>query len=135
MENASKALLIAAGSLIAILLLTLFAYGYAKINGSASNLYSMMEEAKISEFNQKFLNYSGLSDIKIQDIVSVINLAEDAKKNGFIIYVYIDWNIKGVDNIEDLLKSDVDNTKYKCDSISIDPKTRIVNQIKFIKNP
>ena len=39
MENASKALLIAGGVLIAILLLTLFSYLFRQMASSTSNIY------------------------------------------------------------------------------------------------
>lgn len=59
MENASKALLISAAVLIAILLLSLFAYLMTKVSENTSRIYAIMEQSKITEFNQQFLNYEG----------------------------------------------------------------------------
>ena len=59
MENASKALLIAAGVLIAILILTLFSYLMRQMGSSTSGIYSKLSQREITEFNQKFLNYEG----------------------------------------------------------------------------
>ena len=77
MENASKALLIAAGVLIGILLLTLFAYVYTKLRTDTSEIYSALNRPEISKFNQKFLNYEGRQDMTIQDVVTIVNLAKD----------------------------------------------------------
>ena len=52
MENASKALIIAGGVLIAIFLLTLFTYLFSHMAESTSGIYSMLDQAEISEFNQ-----------------------------------------------------------------------------------
>ncbi len=77
MENASKALLIAASVLIGILLLTLFAYVYTKLRTDTSEIYSALNRPEISKFNQKFLNYEGRQDLSIQDVVTIVNLAKD----------------------------------------------------------
>ena len=87
MENASKALLIAGGVLIAILLLTLFSYLFRQMASSTSNIYENLEKHEITEFNQQFLNYegrgveTGKSPLKVQDVASLINLAQDSKNS------------------------------------------------------
>ena len=88
MENASKALLIAGGVLIAILILTLFAYLFGQMAENTSNIYNTIEQSEIAEFNQKFINYEGrgigeLSDkpLTVQDVATLINLAQDNNKN------------------------------------------------------
>lgn len=59
MENASKALLIAAAALIAILLLSLFAYLMTRMSENTARIHAIMEESTITEFNQQFLNFEG----------------------------------------------------------------------------
>lgn len=81
MENASKALLIAGGVLIAILLLTLFSYLFTQMASSTSSIYNSMSKHEIDEFNQQFLNYEGKKELTAQDVETLINLAEDARKN------------------------------------------------------
>ena len=81
MENASKALFISGGMLIAILLLTFFSYMFSRVGEQTASIYDQMEEADIREFNQKFLQYdTGDYDkenryITIQDVVTIVNLA------------------------------------------------------------
>ena len=77
MENASKALLISAGVLLAILLLSLFAYLMRQMGASTSGIYSTLSQHEISEFNQKFLNYEGRKKLSIQDVITIVNLAKD----------------------------------------------------------
>ena len=132
MENAAKALLIAGGVLIAILLLTLFSYLYTRMGESTSRIYEQMAETEINEFNQQFWNYNGLKDLSIQDVASVINLAKNSQKNGITVGVYLNSNSLPIDtlNIENLIKDNLEK-KYKCEEVSVNTSTKYVNKIKF----
>ena len=77
MENASKALMIAGGALILILLFTVMNYVFRNMGSSSSEIYDTMSESEITEFNQQFLNYDGRTDLTIQDVVTIVNLAKD----------------------------------------------------------
>ena len=75
MENATQALLIGAGVLVGILILSL---GIALMNimgGYAANTQSEISANQIAQFNSKFLKYNGLTDLKIQDVITVKNYA------------------------------------------------------------
>lgn len=80
MENASQALLIAAGVLIGILILTLAVYLFSVFGGYATNTQSKLDEDDIAQFNQNFLKYSGLTELTIQDIVTVKNYALESNR-------------------------------------------------------
>ena len=83
MENASKALIISAGVLIAILLLTLFSYLFMKMSSSTSEVYDMISKHEKDEFNQQFFNYEGrgirtnADPLTPQEVATLINLAQD----------------------------------------------------------
>ena len=92
MENASKALLIAAEILIGILLLTLFSYIFTKMSEETARIEETAKVNRINEFNQEFLNYEGrgvrkigedssgkpiYNPLKPQDVATLINLAND----------------------------------------------------------
>ena len=77
MENASKALLIAAGVLLMILVFSFATILFRRMGSQSSEFYKDMSDTEIYEFNQQFFNYER-DDLKIQDVVSVINLAKDA---------------------------------------------------------
>lgn len=104
MENASKALLIAAAVLIAILIASLAVYLFTSMSESTANMYKRLEASEIAEFNQQFLNYNdrgltptgykdtngnGKKDVgeeetynplTIQDVATIVNLAVDYNK-------------------------------------------------------
>lgn len=151
MENASKALLIAAGVLIAILLLTLFSYLFGRMAESSSKFYSIMEEHEIAEFNQQFLNYKGrgvdvvghdtsgnpiYNDMTVQDVVTIVNLAKDNNKNKkrpTKVTVYVgteEWSDKKVEELNTLLKDNI-GIKYKCTNVSIDTSTKLVSTVEI----
>lgn len=72
MENASKALLIAAEVLIGLILLTLIAYGHNQI----SNYYATREQNKeieqMIDFNKEYIPYNR-DDVRGTDIISLVN--------------------------------------------------------------
>ena len=80
MENASKALMMAGGVLLAIALLSLMVYIFKVMAMNSANIYSEYDNADINQFNQKFLNFEGKTDLLAQDIVTAINYAKDNDK-------------------------------------------------------
>ena len=137
MENASKALIIAGGVLIVILVLTLFAYINTKMGSGTHNLYSRLEDHDITEFNQKFLNYDGNKNLKIQDVVTLINTANNANKNNNIgaqVSVLVNnasYLDKSTDELNKLLMNNADKT-YTCNVIVTG---KIVSRVEITENP
>ena len=137
MENASKALIIAGGVLIVILVLTLFAYINTKMGSGTSNLYSRLEDRNITEFNQKFLNYDENNHLRIQEVVSLINMAKNANINNNIgaqVDVLVDnasYLDKTTDELNTLLKDKADET-YTC---NVTVTGKIVSQVTITENP
>ncbi len=137
MENASKALIIAGGVLIVILVLTLFAYINTKMGSGTSNLYSKLEDRNITEFNQKFLNYDENNHLRIQEVVSLINMAKNANINNNIgahVDVLVDnanYLDKTTDDLNTLLKDKADET-YTC---NVTVTGKIVSQVTITENP
>ena len=84
MENASKALLMAASVLVGILILSLIAYLYTVFGDYSSLIQARLEEKNITEFNTKFTQYESYKDengnwqntCKASEIVSLANLAQ-----------------------------------------------------------
>lgn len=83
MENASKALLMAGGVLIAMIIVSLGLYIMQNMAENSAHFYEMMEQSKIVEFNNKFDKYEGKDlenideDLVLQDIITLMNLARD----------------------------------------------------------
>ena len=137
MENASKALLIAGGVLIAILLLSLFAYITRQMGDSTAGIYSMLNQHEISEFNQQFINFED-RDLTAQDVATLINLARDSnEKAKFPTEIAIYNGTKAASN--DLAKSEnyiewldtnkTSNNTYKCTEVHINQNSMLVDYV------
>ena len=140
MENASKALIIAGGVLIAILLLTLFTYLFSKMATGTSKIYDMMEQSEIAEFNQKFLNYKGRNDLTVQDVVTIINLAKDGTDGPNVkasVTVKLDGN-PVTSTVLVLLSRSANSTnpenKYTCQQVIVNTDTLLVKEVQITTN-
>lgn len=149
MENASKALLIAAGVLIAILILTLFSYLMRQMGSSTSGIYSKLSQREITEFNQKFLNYEGrgiysvgkdnegndlYNPLTVQDVATLINLARDSKENhkylNEVKIIYQTENLADTENYIHWLETNKNShQQYNCREVKIDTSTLLVNEV------
>lgn len=85
MENASRALLMAAGVLVGVLLLSLAVFLFTIFGNFGSDMTAQMNEKNISEFNAQFLKYESSQDengdwqnlCRAQDVVTIANLAKE----------------------------------------------------------
>lgn len=95
MENASKALIMAAGVLIGVLILSLAAYLYVDFGSSAAQINSQREEQQIIQFNTKFISYEGQEGLTIYDVITVASYARENNLyyqdnlNEYKIFVYL----------------------------------------------
>ena len=148
MENASKALLIAGGMLISILVFSLFAYLFASMSGYAKNTYGIVEDNRINQFNNQFVKYDGRNDLTVHDVLTIINLAESNNKtyqldeesgdSSFFITVErygIFPNSKTEEEyILEAVKGDVNGPySYNC-KVEYNLKTKRINKIKINRN-
>ena len=155
MENASKALLMAAGVLIGMLVLTLALFLYSDFSSSISRVQSEREQAQDNQFNTQFTKYIG-TDVTIYDFIAVINLAKSNNQNYGLTQAdasdldsyYITVNINGrrqetktQDELNQLLVNDLNSIsnsteeslslkKYDCE-VEINPNTRLVYLVNF----
>lgn len=82
MENASKALLMAASILLSVMILSLVVYLFATFGARASETHNQVQEQQMIQFNSQFTVYENRNDLKIHDIITVANLAkENNEKN------------------------------------------------------
>ena len=144
MENASKALLMAAGVLIGILIMLLAVYLFISFGSTSADIHEKVHINQINNFNSQFTMYEGKEDITIHDVVSVAKLAKEinlknektiSDKN--YIKVFLDNNkIENLDEqqhtntIKRMLDNNNINKTYKC-KVEIDQQSGLVNQIKF----
>ena len=99
MENASKALIMAAEVIIGVLVLSLMSYLFVTFSSNSSEIIKQMDENKLTEFNNQYDKYKGKSDVTIYDIVSLASLArenneyyelENSTDSNYYIKVYLD---------------------------------------------
>lgn len=148
MENASKALIMAAGVLIGILILSLAAYLYMDFGTSASQVNSQVKEQQMAQFNNKFTSYEGQEGLTIYDVITVASYAYENNSyyendTNYKIIVY-----KGTTEIQDTInrnkinyikqeKTDMIEGKklhtYRCEIIEYRPNGRVY-KIKFTRN-
>ena len=161
MENASKALLFAAGVLMAIVILSLAVYLYGSFSSATSEVEKQMEEDQISNFNNQFLAYEEKKEITIYDIYTVSNLAEENNKkydltkqedNNYYVSVNLKTKTESINNIEknkldyngfinkymyvigqENNKDVYDLTRFTC-KVQINEITRRVNKVEFSQN-
>lgn len=77
MENASRALLMAAGVLVGILVLTLAVYLFISFGTTSAELHKQNYEQQLEQFNSQFTVYEGKDDVTIYDVVTAANLATE----------------------------------------------------------
>ena len=75
MENATKALLIAGTVLIAIIIVSIAVYLYSLYSNQAEQYKETISATELQKFNSKFEAYIGRENITPQEIVSIVNLA------------------------------------------------------------
>ena len=86
MENASKALLMAGGVLIAILVLTVFVALKASFDNTAQSYVDRLDLQELQKYNSNFETYEDRQDITAQEIVTLINFAKQ-KEQGTQIFI------------------------------------------------
>lgn len=155
MENASKALLMAAGVLIGIVLLTMFVYLFSSYSETNQSLQTQIELGQIQSFNNKYLSYDRLENLTAYDINTVVNMANDNNDyygvtektdTNYYIAVYVDGvettnlqitkeNLDGyMDYSNDQLVGNFKELKkYKC-NVHVNPNTYLVDEIRFTEN-
>lgn len=105
MENASKALIMAAGVLLGVMLISFAVYLFSTFGSYSNEVYLQMEETRMNAFNSQFTKYYGTEQREnpydsnsdkyyngpilctVQDVVTLAKLARDSNAK---YDVYID---------------------------------------------
>lgn len=94
MENASKALLIAASVLIGILIISLAIYLFVSFGNTSAQVHKQNEVQQIAQFNSRFTSYEQKEECTIYDVVTLANLATENN-----IYYELTSNERGNKNV------------------------------------
>ena len=104
MENASKALIMAAGVLIGVMVISLGVYLFLTFSMSASKVHEENAQTQLDQFNSQFLKYNGL-EVNIYDVVTMASLAYEnnkdyglTKKEDYNYYIEVKFNNKNIEN-------------------------------------
>lgn len=81
MENASKALLIAAGIMVGVIVLSMVAYGYGKISNYYKTKELEIEGEQLADFNKPYIEYNR-NDVRGSDLLSLVNKILDYNDDG-----------------------------------------------------
>lgn len=148
MENASKALLMAAGMLLAVMIASLFALMFSTMSDYTKAYDERKKTEELQAFNTQFEKYEQ-SGATAQDIVTVINLAKSYnEKNEYQetdteYYMQVEVEGETIDesseeaNINEFLSSksiynDGTTEKVKKYNVSLE-KSNVTGKVKYIK--
>ena len=143
MENATKAMLIAAGVLIGVMILSLGAVLFSELQAYVESSHERMRFNEQNAFNSQFTKYEGITST-IQDVVTAASLAyqnnvdynadESERRNDFSLYVAVYLNNTPIESTinekkVDLLSTNLDK-KYTC-TVKFSQETGRVNELYF----
>lgn len=148
MENASKALIMAAEVLIGVLIISAAVFIFNNMSTFSITINENLEANNVYEFNNKFEEYTDKETITPQDVISLMNLARDYNykynENRIII------NLKNTTRYNSLYKfeTSTENLKesknkfieeyfnkaeFECDNVSYDKSGRVSKIELYIK--
>lgn len=147
MENASKALIMAGGVLVGLLVITIGVMLYINFSNSSKSMTSNWDTAELTKYNSSFLVYVSRTDISAQELMSLVSLSQQREGNIKIIINNVDatnWNTNDINMFlnANILTHEKDasgnivkkNTyKYVSDSIKYDQAGRVC-EMEFVKN-
>ncbi len=135
MENASRALLMAATVLISVMVISLGTYLFATFGSYSKNINENLSLKQKQEFNAQFTKYEGGDPCTVYDIVTIINLAKNSNnqyeeyyklnnrprdfRNNSNTYIYVD--------IKDININELSPEPNLNEFISSNNKTKVIN--------
>ena len=116
MENATQALIMAGGILIAILIIAVIVTLYITFSNSSEGISSNFDVTELNKFNTTFIVYEGRKDITAQEIVTLINLSQQRNyevkiiittKTGTIKQANRDWTNASLEQLNQFLNDHI----------------------------
>lgn len=152
MENASKALIMAAGVLLGVMILSLAVYLFVNFGTTSAEINKKNVEQQLVQFNDQYASYLNREDLTIYDIRTV---ASNAKQNNAYYEGKADYqiivsitgmagrtNLQAKDDtyFDDIIKQDLQTIvnpgdtlpKYKCITVNYNTLGR-VSEVIFRK--
>ena len=140
MENASKALLIAGGILLVMLIIGLLFFSWTKFSEFYSRNDELAEIEDISKFNLQFTNYKN-RDVYGYELISLANKVADynmrysnaSGAQNDEKYNKISMNIN-INNMKDRFSYDMTNRLFTQNAYTIDGIQNLINKSQDIEN-
>ncbi len=136
MENASNALLISGGILIAMLIIAIAVVIFSNYGELGQTYDQTLQATEIQKFNTNFLKFEGKTDISIQEIVTLANFAKQYKEQtetDIKVIIQGEGNIVSKGDTTKLIK-EYSNKKFKCGNITDQNYFTEGNEIGKIKS-
>lgn len=122
MENASKALLIAASVLLGVMIVSVGVVLFSSFGNSSKDIIAKLEQNKTDEFNSNFLKYYGReAEVTAHDVVTMANFAKQSNRQN------------GIENVNSYSQN-TDYVQIKVDNESHFEKQSEIYYGNFIKN-
>ena len=149
MENASKALIMAASVILGIMIITFSVFIFVIFKDYNAKNTSQIEEKEDSRFNSEFFKYyeNGKDVLKVtpHDIVSIANFAKEnnlkyslnePKENSYYVTIDVLTKNEKIYNFEkksqDEYTSFIEQNKiFKCSEIRVNKITKRVEHVKY----
>lgn len=133
MENAAKALLIAGGILLALLIITFLLYMTGHVRTIRASEREKVEIEQLQKFNQEYEVYNKKL-LYSQEVLSLINKMEDNNARNSSTLLQMEYTLVGF--TVDTLKQNIENketTIYSCTGIQYSSDTGRVKSMTFKK--
>ena len=127
MENASKALIIAGGMLLAMMIIGLMSWGYTNIKNYKQTQAEAERQQEIVEFNKKFEAYNR-GNVRGYQLISLANLANDINER------YRDEGYKDVNIILRMSESGNLPSATEAEKVTDNKYRNYYNMIKYVDN-
>lgn len=134
MENVSKALIMAGGVLIGVLILSLVVYSYRQLSAIGNQDYDQTVIRQQKDFNAQWEKFNG--NVYGSDVLSIANLIEDyntreADNKGYTtITTQIDLKDTKLELIDDIHTNEAKNCRDNvCNSLGIDKNVQLTGNL------
>ena len=143
MENASKALLMAAEVLIAMMIVSLGVYVFYTYSQTSREIHDKKAEQQLVEFNAKYTKYVDQTTLTIYDVRTIANYAKKDNENlvdsekievmfegsNVVNKTEPEWDAQIQSQVGDIRNGNTELRKYKC----IEPEYTENGRVKKIK--
>lgn len=125
MENAAKALIMAGGVLIGILILSLAVFLFADFGATSAEIQGQVDANRLVKFNAQYTVYVSRTDTTIYDIISIANKAKEnneyyAGYGNFTNDYQIIITLQGEGTIQDKSATQMQNLLGKYNEVNSD---------------